>query len=117
MKFLYKLVILAVSIFVVAYFFPFLIQVDTFWSALIAALLLSFANMFIKPILFILTFPITLFTLGLFTFVLNGLLLFLVSFFISGFKVLGFWQAVAASLLISFVSWFLNILFNSEERD
>ena len=115
MKFLVKLAILTLSIFLVAYFFPFLIEIDTIWSALIAAILLSLVNVFIRPLLFILTQPINILTLGLFTFVLNGLLLLLVSFLVSGFKVLGLWQAVVASLLISIVSWALNVVLNGEE--
>jgi len=84
------------------------IQVSGFLSAFFAAAILGILNAFFRPILFILTLPVNILSLGLFTFVINALMLMMVSGVISGFKVYGFWSAVFGSLLISFVSWLLT---------
>ena len=84
------------------------IQVKGFFSAFCAAAFLGILNAVFRPILFILTLPITILTLGLFTFALNAIVLMMVSGVISGFEVQGFWSAVFGSLLISIVSWFLT---------
>ena len=84
------------------------IQVSGFLSAFFAAAILGILNAFFRPILFILTLPVNILSLGLFTFVINALMLMMVSGVISGFKVYGFWSAVFGSLLISLVSWLLT---------
>ena len=84
------------------------IQVSGFWSALFAAAVLGILNAFFRPIILILTLPINILTMGLFTFVINALLLMMASGIISGFNVAGFWSAVFGALLISVVSWLIN---------
>ena len=84
------------------------IQVSGFLSAFYAAAILGILNAFFRPILLILTLPVNILSLGLFTFVINALMLMMVSGVISGFKVYGFWSAVFGSLLISLVSWLLT---------
>jgi len=84
------------------------IHVRTFFSAFLAAALLGILNVFFRPILIFLTLPINIVTLGLFTFVINALLLKMVSGVIPGFEVHGFWTAVFGSFLISVVSWILH---------
>jgi len=84
------------------------IYVSGFFSAFLAAAVLGILNAFFRPILFLLTLPITIVTLGLFTFVVNAIMLLMVSGVISGFAVRGFWSAVFGSLLISIVSWLLT---------
>jgi len=88
------------------------IQVSSFSSAVFAAALLGILNAFFRPILIIVTLPINILSLGLFTFVINALLLIMVSGIISGFDVRGFWSAVFGSVLISVVSWLLNSFIN-----
>jgi len=88
------------------------IHVSGFFSAFFAAAILGILNAFLRPILFILTFPLTVMTLGLFTFVINAILLIMASSVISGFEVRGFWAAVFGSLLISLVSWLLTSFIN-----
>jgi putative membrane protein len=83
-----------------------------FFSALFAAALLGFLNAFFRPVVLLLTLPINLLSLGLFTFVINALLLMMVSGVIPGFSVDGFWWALLGSLIISLVSWLLNSLIN-----
>ncbi len=84
------------------------IVVDGFWSAFFAAAVLGILNALFRPILLIITLPINIFTLGLFTLVINALLLKMVSGVVPGFHVYGFWSAVFGSLLISLVSWLLS---------
>lgn len=84
------------------------IQISGFGSALLAAAVLGILNAFFRPIILILTLPINILTMGLFTFVINALLLMMASGVISGFNVEGFWSAVFGALLISVVSWLIN---------
>jgi putative membrane protein len=84
------------------------IQVSGFASAFFAAAILGILNAFFRPILLILTLPMNIPSLGLFTFVINAIVLMMVSGVISGFEVNGFWSAVFGSLLISLVSWLLT---------
>ena len=92
------------------------IRVGGFFSAFLAAAILGILNAFLRPILFILTLPLNIMTLGLFTFVINGILLMMASGVIPGFEVHGFWSAVFGSLLISVVSWVLNSFINEHGR-
>jgi putative membrane protein len=73
-----------------------------------AALLLGIVNAFVRPILIILTFPITLLTLGFFLLVINGLMILLVASFLKGFIVLGFWPAFFAAIVVSLTSWVMS---------
>ena len=84
------------------------IEVTGFFSAFFAAAILGVWNALFRPVIIILTLPINVLTLGLFTFVTNALMLQMASGVISGFQVNGFWSAVFGSLLISLVSWLLN---------
>jgi putative membrane protein len=86
------------------------IRVDSFAAALIAALVLSLINTFIRPLLVLLTLPATVLTLGLFIFVINGLLFWFVGSFVQGFHVAGFWSAVGGAILYSIISWALSAL-------
>lgn len=86
------------------------IRVENFTTALIAALVLGLVNVLIKPILVLLTLPVTVLTLGLFILVINGLLFWAVANFIGGFQVAGFWSAVGGALLYSLISWALSAL-------
>lgn len=88
------------------------IQVSGFISAFFAAAILGILNAFFRPILLVLTLPINILSLGLFTFVINAVLLLMVSGVIPGFDVNGFWSAVAGSLFISLVSWSLTSFIN-----
>jgi putative membrane protein len=96
-----------VSLIAVAYLMP-SIRVDTFVTALIAALVLGLVNAVIRPILVLLTLPVTLLTLGLFIFVINGLLFWLVGSFVKGFVVDGFWAGFLGAIVYSLISWLLS---------
>ena len=92
------------------------IRVSGFFSAFCAAAVLGILNSLFRPILFILTLPINIMTLGLFTFVINALLLKMASGVIPGFDVHGFWSAVFAALIISGVNWILSSFINEQGR-
>ena len=99
----------AVALLAVAYLLP-AIHVASFGAAMLAALLLGLVNTVVRPLLLLLTLPVTLLTLGLFIFVVNGLMFWLAGTLIEGFAVGGFWPAVFGSLLYSVVSWALSSL-------
>jgi len=90
MFFIIRLIINMVAILIISYLFPKMIWVEGFLAALVAAFLLGIVNTIIKPILVLLTLPLTILTLGLFLLVINGLMLWLVSALVSGFHVSGF---------------------------
>lgn len=77
------------------------IHVTTFWTALVVAVILALLNIFIRPILVILTIPITIVTLGLFLFIINALIIMLAGYMIDGFTVDGFWWALLFSILMT----------------
>ena len=112
---LLRSLILSVAIMVAAYLFPG-IQVSGFGSALVAALVLGILNAFFRPILIILTLPINVLTLRLFTFVINAFLLLMTSGVAGGLVVDGFGSALLGSLIISVVSWLLSSFINDQGR-
>jgi putative membrane protein len=99
----------AVALIAVAYLMP-SITVSSFGAALVAALVLGLINAVVRPVLVLLTLPATILTLGLFIFVLNGLLFWMVGSWLEGFGVGGFWSAVLGAILFSLVSWALSAL-------
>ncbi len=76
----------------------------------LAALVLGLVNAIVRPVLVLLTLPVTILTLGLFIFVLNGLLFWMVASWLEGFHVAGFWSGVLGAILFSLVSWLLSAL-------
>jgi putative membrane protein len=104
---------LTLAIMAAAYFLDG-IQVEGFFSAFFAAAILGILNALFRPILLLITLPLNILTLGLFTFVINALMLLMASGVIGGFHVQGFWWAVVGSLIISAVSWLLTSLVNDQ---
>ena len=98
-----------VSLIAVAYLMP-SIRVADFTTALIAALVLGLVNTIIRPVLVVLTLPVTLLTLGLFILVINGLLFWFVASFVKGFSVAGFWSAVLGAIVYGLISWAASAL-------
>ena len=107
MGFLIRVLVNALAILFTAAVVPG-IEVRGLLSALGAGLVLGLLNAVVRPILVILTLPLTLVTLGLFLFVLNGLCFWFASLLVKGFEVHGFWAAVFGALLVSVVSWILT---------
>ena len=99
-----NLLITAVAVVVAAYFLPG-IHIDDFMTAIIVAIALAILNAFIKPILTILTIPITIVTIGLFLLVINAAMVSLAGWMVSGFKVDSFWSALFFSVIVSIVSF------------
>jgi putative membrane protein len=98
-----------VSLIAVAYLMP-SIKVADFTTALVAALVLGLVNTIVRPVLVLLTLPVTLLTLGLFIFVINGLLFWFVGSFVKGFVVEGFWAGFLGAIIYSVISWLLASL-------
>jgi len=99
----------ALALMAVAYLMP-SVEVSSFGAALVAALVLGLVNAIVRPILVLLTLPVTILTLGLFIFVLNGLLFWMVGSWLQGFEVAGFWPAVFGAIVFSIISWALSAL-------
>jgi len=97
----------ALALLTVANFVPG-IRIDGFGAALVAALFLGLVNTLIRPVLVVLTLPVSLLTLGLFIFVINGLLFWFIGSILKGFVVDGFWYGLAGSILYSIFSWGLQ---------
>lgn len=115
MGFLIRLLVSALAAMLTAYLLPG-VKLDNFVTALILALVLALLNMLVKPILLILTLPATIFTLGLFLFVVNALIILLASRLVSGFKVDGFWWALLFSIVMTVInSIMLGIAGNNED--
>ncbi|AXA94852.1 phage holin family protein [Massilia sp. YMA4] len=93
------------------------VDVTSIGAALLAALVLGLVNTLIRPLLLLLTLPVTVLSLGLFIFLVNGFLFWLVSQFVSGFQVTGFWGAVGGALLYSVISWALSTLLLKDADD
>lgn len=85
------------------------VRFTDFGSLLVAALLLGFANALVKPLLIVLTLPLTFLTFGLFLLVINALMVLLVSALVKGFQVSSFWTAFFASIFISIISFLLGV--------
>lgn len=100
----------AVALLGVSYLLSSGIHINGFGSALWAALILGLVNTIIKPVFQLLTLPITIVTLGLFLFVINGLMFWMVGSMLSGFRVDGFWWAVAGAILYTLISGLLTNL-------
>lgn len=112
---LVRWLLLTISIIVTSYLVDG-IHVTSFFSAFFAAAVLGILNALFRPLLIVITLPINILTLGLFTFVINALLLKMVSGVVPGFYVYGFWSAVFGSLIISLVSWLLSSFVNGRGR-
>ena len=97
------------SLLVVAYLVPGFVLTGL-WTTIVAAIVIGVVNTFIKPVLQIITLPITIVTLGIGAFLINVLLLWLVSLIVPGFEIINFSTAVIASIALSLVSWFLHKL-------
>ena len=93
----------------VAYLMP-SVSITSAGAALAAALVLGLVNTLIRPLLVLLTLPVTVLTLGLFIFVINGLLFWAVGSLVPGFHVAGFWPGVLGAIIFSLVSWLLSAL-------
>lgn len=90
------------------------VKIDSFWAAIILAIVLAILNAIVKPLLIFFTLPLTIVTLGLFLFVINALMILLADKLVDGFHVEGFWWALLFSLLLSIVT---AVLFKEKKKE
>ena len=113
MYLLLRWLISALSVIVTAYVVPG-VRVANFWTALVAALIIGLINALIRPLILLLTLPVNIVTLGLFTLVINALMFWLASSIVKGFDVANFTAAFLGALVFWLVSWFVNGLFSTK---
>ena len=113
MKPILKLLLTALAVVILAYVLPG-VEVTDYWAALWVALALAVLRMIVKPIMVILTLPVTVVTFGLFLLVINALIILMADYFVGGFQVDGFWWALLFSLLLSFLE---SVLFSILKED
>ncbi len=109
MNILVKILLSSVAVIIASYLLPG-VYVDGFFTAVVIAVLLSLLNVTVKPLLIILTIPLTVFTLGLFLLVINALIILLADSIVPGFEVHSFWWALIFSLLLSLINSLLSDL-------
>lgn len=109
MRFIIKIVGATVAVFVSAYIIPG-VSVDTYVTALVVAIVLGFLNTFVKPIIVILTLPVTILTLGIFYLLINALMVIITASIVKGFQVDGVLTALLFGISVSIINSFLNIL-------
>jgi putative membrane protein len=113
MKLILRVLLSALAVILLANFLP-NVSVDSYVTAIIVAVVLSLLNFLVKPILVILTLPVTILTFGLFLLIINAIIILLADYLISGFNVEGIWWALLFSLLLSFLQ---SILFSLLKED
>jgi putative membrane protein len=106
MNLLVRIIISAVNAFGLAYVLPG-IEIKDFFSAIATALVIALLNAFVKPVLVILTLPVTIFTLGLFLLVINAVIIMIADRFVEGFAVKNFWYALLFSVLLTIINSFI----------
>ena len=107
MDLIIKILVNAAAVFLAAYLLKG-VDVKNFWSAIVAAILLSIVNAVLRPILIILSIPVTLITFGLFILVIDALLLMLIDKLLKGLKIKNFWWAIGFSVLLSIINTVLS---------
>ena len=115
MNLIIRLLVNAFAVFVLAYLLTG-VSLDGYVSALIVAVVLSVLNLFVKPVLIILTLPVTIFTLGFFLLVINALIILIADKLIDGFGVSSFWTAMLFSILLSILQSILHSLLKEEKK-
>jgi putative membrane protein len=114
-RFLVRAVVAALGLALAAYMLSG-VNYDSFVDLLIAAVVLGVVNAFLRPVLFVLTLPLTIVTLGLFLLALNALMILLVAWMLPGFHVEGFWNGVGAAIITGVVSWIAAIVIGDTRK-
>lgn len=114
MKLILRLLLNALAVIILSYVLPG-VGVDSMITAIIVALVLSILNFLVKPILIILTLPITILTLGLFLLIINAIIILIAAHFITGFEVSSIWWAIIFSLLLSFLQSILHSMLKEDK--
>jgi putative membrane protein len=108
-----RLILSAVAVGITAYFMD-SVTIEPWWVTVIVAVVLGLINSVVRPVVKLLSLPLTILTLGLFSFVVNGLMVLLCAYFIDGFKVDGLGAAILFSIILAIVNWVLNMMFSNE---
>jgi putative membrane protein len=116
MNFLIKLLISALAVMTTAYLLPG-VRVDGFLTAIIVAAVLSFLNSIVKPIMILLTIPVTIFSLGLFLIVINAIIILMADWLVKGFEVRNFWVALLFNIVLWLVTAILETLGGTKNRE
>ena len=115
MRFLIRIIVIAAVSYGLAHVLPG-IHINTFWTAIVFAVVLAILNIFVKPLIVLLTLPVTILTLGLFLFVINALVVLLASKFVNGISIASFGWALLFSLILSLVTSVLERELERERR-
>ncbi|WP_299891691.1 phage holin family protein [uncultured Lacinutrix sp.] len=115
MNLIIRLLLNAIAVFALAHILNG-VQVDNYVTAILVALVLSILNLLVKPLLVILTLPITIFTLGLFLLVINGVIILLADKFINGFSVSNIWSAILFSILLCILQSLLHSFLKKDKK-
>ena len=115
MRFLIRIIVIAAVSYGLAHVLPG-IHIDTFWTAIVFAVVLAILNIFVKPLIILLTLPVTILTLGLFLFVINALVVLIASKFVNGISIASFGWALLFSLILSLVTSVLERELEREKR-
>lgn len=116
MKLILRILLSALAVIVLANVLP-NVSVDSYVTAIIVAIVLSLLNFLVKPILVILTLPVTILTFGLFLLIINAIIILLADYLIAGFNVNGIWWALLFSLLLSFLQSILFSLLKEDKKN
>lgn len=108
-----RLILSAIAVGITAYFMD-SVTIEPWWVTVIVAVVLGVINAVVRPIVKLLSLPINLLTLGLFSFVINGLMVLLCAWFVDGFKVDGLGAAILFSIILAVVNWVLNLMFSND---
>ncbi|MBQ6649319.1 MAG: phage holin family protein [Muribaculaceae bacterium] len=108
-----RLIISAVAVGITAYFMD-SVTIEPWWVTVIVAVVLGLINAVVRPVVKLLSLPLTLLTLGLFALVVNGLMVMLCAYFVDGFKVDGLGAAILFSIILAVVNWVLNMMFSND---
>lgn len=108
MSFFIKVIVTAIAVIIGAYLMPG-VEVEGITTALVVAFVLGILNAVLKPILVVLTIPVTVVTLGLFLLVINAFIIMITSHLINGFNVADFWVAILFSIILSVLNWILTL--------
>lgn len=114
MNLIIRLLLSAVAVLILAYVLPG-VEVAGFNSAIIVAIVVALLRLIVRPILVILTLPVTILTLGLFLLIINGIIILLADYFVDGFSVRNIWWALLFSLLLSFLQSVLHSFLKKDE--
>ena len=115
MRFLIRIIVIAAVSFGLAHVLPG-VHIDTFWTAIVFAVVLAILNIFVRPLIVLLTLPVTILTLGLFLFVINALVVLIASKLVNGITVASFGWALLFSLILSLVTSVLERELERERR-